>query len=146
MIKKITIISKVIEGKLARNRKSLANSLKEHEGKEIVITIERKRKKHSDMQRGYYFGVIVSMVRNAIFESWGDKLDSNEVHEILKLNCNWIERPNKETGEFIRIAQSIKQHTTTEQEEFHEDCRKWAKEWFNIDIPLPNEQIEIEVK
>jgi hypothetical protein len=146
MIKKVTIMSKVVDGKLARNRKSLVNSLSEHEGKEIVITIERKRKKHSDLQRGYYFGVIVALVKEAIFISWGDKLDSNEVHEILKTNCNWIERPNKQTGEFIRIAGSIKQHTTSEQEDYHTECRQWAKEWFNIDIPLPNEQVEIEVK
>jgi len=145
MIKKIQIFTNIVNGKIARNRKSLVNCLREHEGKEIVISIERKNKKHSDNQRGYYFGVIVSMVRAAIFDSWGDKLDSNQVHEILKFNCNWTERVNKETGEIIRIAKSIKEHTTTDQEEFHLECRKWAKDWFNIEIPLPNEQIEIKV-
>jgi len=144
MVKKITIMSKVVDGKLVRNRKSLTSSLEQHEGKEIVITIERKSKKHSDNQRGYYFGVIVSLVRDAVFEAWGDKLDSQEVHELLKQNCNWVERPNKQTGEFIRVPQSIKQHTTSEQEDYHTECRKWAKDWFNIDIPLPNEQMEIE--
>jgi len=146
MIKKIQIMTKVENGKITRNKKSLVNCLAEHEGKEIVISIERKRKIHSDNQRGYYFGVIVSLIRAAILDAWGDKLDSNEVHEILKLNCNWVERPNKQTGEFIKVGQSIKEHTTTEQEEYHLNCRNWAKDWFNIDIPLPNEQIEIEVK
>lgn len=146
MIKKVTIISKVVDGKLARNRKSLVNSLIQHEGKEIVITVERKSKKHSDLQRGYYFGVIVSMVRQAVYDTWGEKIDSNEGHELLKQNCNSVERINKSTGEVIKQPQSIKRHTTTEQEEYHIECRKWAKEWFNIDIPLPNEQIEIEVK
>jgi hypothetical protein len=145
MIKKVQIKSKVVDGNLTRNRKFLVNCLKDHEGKEIVITIERKRKKHSDLQRGYYFGVIVSLIREAIFIEWGEKMDSNEVHELLKTNCNWKEQANKRTGEIIRVAGSIKQHTTSEQEEFHEDCRRWAKEWFNIDIPLPNEQIEIQV-
>lgn len=146
MIKKITIISKVVDGKLTRNRKSLVNALSEHEGKEIVLTIERKRKKHSDNQRGYYFGVIVGLIREAVFNEWGEKMDSNEVHELLKTNCNYVEKINKETGEIIRVAGSIKQHTTSEQEDYHETCRRWAKEWFNIDIPLPNEQMEIEVK
>ena len=142
---RVQINSNVIDNKLARNRKALANSIAEFNGKEIVITIEKKRKKHSDNQRGYYFGVIVNLIRLAIFEQWGDRVDSNQVHELLKTNCNWIERINQETGEIIKVAQSIKQHTTSEQEDYHEECRKWAKEWFNIDIPLPNEQIEIKV-
>ena len=145
MIKKVQIKSKVVDGNLTRNRKFLVNCLKEHEGKEIVITIERQRKKHSDIQRGYYFGVIVSLIREAIFNEWGERMDSNEVHELLKTNCNWKEKTNKNTGEIIKVAGSIKQHTTSEQEDFHEDCRRWALEWFNIIIPLPNEQIEIKV-
>ena len=142
---RIQINSKVIDNKLARNRKALANTIAEFNGKEIIITIEKKRKKHSDLQRGYYFGVIVNLIRLAIFEQWGDRVDSNQVHELLKQNCNWTERLNPGTGEIIKVAQSIKQHTTTEQEEFHEECRKFGKEWFNIDIPLPNEQIEIKI-
>jgi hypothetical protein len=142
---KVKIFSNVVDNKLARNRKFLANSLEQFNGKEIVITIEKKTKKHSDLQRGYYFGVIVPLIKEAIFIEWGDKMDSNEVHELLKSNCNFKEKVNQETSEIIRVAGSIKQHTTIEQEEFHEGCRRWAKEWFNIDIPLPNEQIEIQV-
>ena len=144
MIKKVQIKSKVENGNLTRNRKFLVNCLEQHEGKEIVITIERKSKKHSDVQRGYYFGVIVSLIREAVFNEWGDKMDSNEVHELLKANCNFKEKVNKETSEIIRVAGSIKQHTTSEQEDYHEECRRWAKEWFNIDIPLPNQEIEID--
>jgi hypothetical protein len=142
---KVQIISKVIDNKITRNRKALEKAVAEFNGKEIVITIEKKSKKHSDNQRGYYFGVIVNLVRLAILETWGDKLTSAEVHEILKLNCNWTERINKDTGEVIKIPQSIKQHTTSDQEDYHVNCRQWAEEWFNIEIPLPNEQIEIKV-
>ena len=145
MTGKVQIFTKVINKRISRNRKALENAVAEFEGNEIVISIEKKSKKHSDNQRGYYFGVIVNLVRLAILETWGDKLTSNEVHEILKLNCNWTERVNKETGEVIKIPQSIKQNTTSDQEDYHETCRRWAEEWFNIEIPLPNEQIEIKV-
>jgi hypothetical protein len=144
-MKDIRIFTNVVDNKLARNRTFLANCIKEFNGKEIVIKIGLKTKRHSDLQRGYYFGVIVSLIREAVFNEWGDKMDSNEVHELLKLNCNWKEKVNEDTGECIRIAGSIKEHTTTDQEVYHEECRRWAKEWFNIDIPLPNEQIEIKV-
>ena len=143
---KVQIFSNVINNKLVRNRKPLKKAVAEFNGKEIVITLELKSKKHSEEQRGYYFAVIVNLVRLAILEAWGDKLTSKETHEILKLNCNWTERVNKETGEVIKIPQSIKQHTTTDQEVYHENCRRWAEEWFNLQIPLPNEQIEIKLK
>jgi len=145
MAKEVIIFSNVVDNKLARNRTFLASAICEYNGKEIYIKIGLKTKKHSDVQRGYYFGVIVSLIREAIFNEWGDKMTSNEVHELLKTNCNYKEKVNKRTGEIIEVAGSIKQHTTSEQEDYHEDCRRWAKEWFNIDIPLPNEQIEIQV-
>ena len=143
---KIIIFSKVVDNKLARNRTPLAKSIKEFNGQEIVITIENKTKKHSEEQRGYYFGVIVSLVKLAILDQWGDRMDLKQVHELLKQNCNYTEKINKETGEILKVPGSIKQHTTTEQEDYHEYCRRWAKEWFNIEIPLPNEQMEIETK
>lgn len=142
---KAKINSRVENGKLTRNRKAISKAFNEFEGKDIVITIEKKRKKRSNMQNAYYWGVIVNLVKNAIKESWGEKLSSDEVHEILKVQNNFKEQVNKETGEVIRYYKSTTENSTLEQEDYHEDCRRWAKEWFNIEIPLPNEQIEIEL-
>lgn len=141
---KVKIDSIVKGGKLGRNRNVLVKSLKEFEGKDITITIEKKRKQRSNDQNAYYWGVIIKLIQLAIIESWGEKKDSKQIHELLKRELNYIERHNESTGEIIKDAKSTTENSTAEQEIFHENCRRFANEWFNIIIPLPNEQMTIE--
>lgn len=142
---KVKINSKVVNDKVAMNIKALQKAFKQFNGKDITITIEKKRKKRSTMQNSYYWAVIVSLVQLAIKDAWGEVKTNDEVHELLKTNCNYIERVNEDTGEWIKDPKSTTENSTSEQEEFHAQCRLWAYEWFGIDIPLPNEQIEIEI-
>jgi len=142
---KVKIDSTVLNGVLSRNRTPLANAVKQFNGKDITITVETKRKVRSNDQNAYYWGVIVSLIRLAILEEWGEKKSSNQIHELLKTQCNYIERINESTGEVIKESKSTTDNSTSEQELYHELCRKWAFDWFNIEIPLPNEQITIEV-
>lgn len=143
---KVRIQSRVEDGKLVMNRDLLNRSLIQFEQKNIVVQIELWNKKMSEKQRGYYFGVICSLVKNAILQQWGEHQSLNWVHEMLKTECNYEERVNPNTGEIRKFSQSTKLHTTVEQENYHTKCREWASEWLNIDIPLPNEQMEIDVK
>ncbi len=142
---KVKIHSQVIDGKLKRNRNALATSIKEFEGKDITITIERKKKNRSIMQNSYYWAVIVPLIDNAIRESWGERYSREQIHELLKKECNYVERHNESTGEIIKVSQTTTNLSTIQFEEYEESCRRWALEWFNIIIPLPNEQIEIKV-
>ena len=43
----------------------------------------------------------------------------------------------------LRKIKSTTKNNTVEQEDFNKKCRILAKEYFNTDIPLPNEQITI---
>lgn len=142
---KITVNSSVENGKLKRNRKLITETIEQFEGKEIQITFERKRKKRSNNQNAYYHAVIVPLIQLAFKEEWGERLTREEVHEFLKLRFNYVEKVNKETGEILNLPKSTKQNTTVEQEEYHDDCRRFALEWFNVVIPLPNEQTELEI-
>lgn len=143
---KVSINSKVVFNKLASNRKLLAKTIEEFNGKEITITIENKKKKRSNEQNKYYWGVIIKLIQNAIKEEWGERKTSLEVHEMLKAKFNFTEHVNEGTGEILLIGKSTTENTTTQQEEYQEDCRIFAKEWFNIEIPLPNEELEIDFK
>jgi len=142
---KIKIDSTVVNGVLSRNRTPLANAVKQFNGQDITITVEKKRKVRSNYQNRYYWGVIVSLIQLAILESWGEKKTAQQIHELLKTECNYTERVNEQTGELLKESKSTTDNSTAEQEVYHDLCRKWANEWFNLEIPLPNEQITIEI-
>lgn len=139
-----SINSKVLNGKLISNRKRLSAEIARHEGKEIEITIKRKYKRRSLQENKYYWGVVVDMWKRLISEEWGESLSSDEVHEILKLHCNYQEKVIESTGEVIKIAKSTADLKTLEFEDYLERCRRKAFEFFNAVIPLPNEMLRIE--
>jgi hypothetical protein len=142
---KIKIDSKVVNGFLSKNRIPLTNAVKQFNGKNITIIIKEQEKPRSNDQNSYYWAVIVNMVKLAILNEWGENKSINEVHELLKTECNYIERVNHSTGEVLKDSKSTTENSTKEQELFHDLCRKFALEWFNIEIPLPKEEIEVEL-
>jgi hypothetical protein len=142
---KVQINTKIINGKITNNRESFIRSLIEFNNKEITITIERKRRKRSNEQNAYLWCCIYPLIKQGFFETCGEVFTINEVHEIMKLKFNFIELTNESTGEVITAPKSTTKNTKFEQEQYHEQCRQFALEWFNITIPLPNEQIEIKL-
>jgi len=144
-MKKIEIVTNVVNGRLKRNRSRITDAIKSFEGKTISITLKLNRKQRSNNQNNYYWGVIVMIWQNILKEEWGDQYSKEETHEFLKYNCNYIEKVNTDTGEVIRMSKSTIDNSTSEQEEFHTNCRNLAFEMFNTEIPLPSEQIKIEL-
>jgi hypothetical protein len=59
--------------------------------------------------------------------------------------CNAKEVVNTKTGEILTVGLSTATLTTVEFEEFLDKCRKFIFEWFGINVPLPNEQMEMEL-
>ena len=142
---KAIVNSKVVNGKCATNKGSISKAFEQFEGKEITITIERKRRKRSNEQNAYLLGCVYPLIKQGFFETCGEVFTIDEVHEIMKLKFNFIELTNESTGEVITAPKSTTKNTKFEQEQYHEQCRQFAIEWFNITIPLPNEQIEIKL-
>lgn len=145
-MKQIKILSRVDEnGNLKRNRKFIADAIKSFSGKEIEIIIKRKYKMRSISENKYYWGVVIIQWQMLIFEEWGESYSKEEMHEFLKINCNYKYQTIKGTGEEIKIPQSTAQLQTVEFEDYLERCRRKAFEYFNTIIPLPNEQLKFEI-
>ena len=140
---KASVNSKVIEGKCATNKGSISKAFEQFEGREITITIEKKRRKRSNNQNSYLWGCVYPLVKIGFFESYGEVFSIEEVHEILKMKFNSIDLINEDTGEVVVAPKSTTKNSKFEQEQYHEHIRNFAKEWFNIYIPLPNEEIFI---
>lgn len=134
------------EGRLNINsdeRPMFLEMLSRQAGKGISVLVRVEGKRRSPAQNGYYYGVVVGMIQNAIKDEWGELLTKDEAHELLKQNCNWKEVVNTATGESVKLAQSTANLSTMEFEEYLEKCRRFAEEYLNVRIPLPNEQTEI---
>lgn len=140
---KIQIRTSVTNGKLIRNRNLILDAINSYEGKELLITFEKPKKQRSNNQNAYYFGVILSILQNCIKESWGEVWSKEKAHDFCKLQFNFIERVNESTGEVVKVPKSTTENTTTAQEEYHAEIRNFIKEWFNVDVPLPNEEITL---
>lgn len=144
-MKKISIISNVVNGNLKRNRNLIKSAIESFEGKDIQLTIQLKKKTRSNNQNRYYFGIIIPIFQNCIKVEWGEIMSIEEVHSFLKTNCNYEEKVSDE-GLIVRRIKSTTENTTTQQEEYHSLCRTLAMDYFNTEIPLPNTEIMLDFK
>lgn len=125
-------------GKLTRNRKLLAETLLKFKGKDIEIIIEKKRKKRSIRQNRllWLYSTIIA----------NDTGNSKElIHEVIKYKFLQKEKIDEITGEIFKYVGSTTELTTTDFAGFIEEIIRWAGETFSISLPLPNEQLEINV-
>ena len=127
-------------------RPLLLSVLSEWRGKEITLEVRLNRRRRSEQQNSYYWKVVVGLVRKALMEEHGEMYTKDEVHGILKQQCNWREITNEESGESIKIPKSTRDLNTLEFEEYEERCRRFAAEFLGVDIPLPNENTDAELE
>ena len=139
----MTINSRVEGGKLTQNLAKINAEIRKHEGKFIEITIKRKYKRRSVPENRYYFGVVIQIWKDLIYEEWGEAWSSEQTHEFLKSHCNFKEIVNQNTGEIIKVPLSTADLKTVEFEEYLEKCRRLAYDFFNVQIPFPNEQLTL---
>ena len=141
---KIEFFVNVDDGRLhIYNRNAFVSLLKNFDGKEIKITIERKKKTRSNQQNRYYWGCIIPAIQQGLFETQGEWISIYEVHEFLKQNFNYKEIVNDKTGEVLRLGITTTDKSALEFEEYMDKCRQFADEYLNIIIPLPNEQANL---
>ena len=144
-MKRVEIITSIYNGKIKRNARTVIDAFKSFEGKNLTLVLMPLKKQRSVSQNSYYWGVIIPIWQNILKTEWGEFYSKEETHEFLKYNCNYLEKVNTDTGEIIRLSKSTTQNTTSDQEDFHLKCRQLAEEMFSVIIPLPNEQITIEL-
>ena len=140
-MKKVTITSLIKNGKVV-NRKIIAIA-QSFEGKKVDITFQRAKKKRSNEQNRYYWGVIVPMFQQGIFDCFGEIWDIKTTHQHLKSTFNRVEKVNEKTGEVVQLLKSTSENSTIEMEEYHENIRAWMRENMDIICPLPNENLTL---
>jgi hypothetical protein len=144
-MKKISIISNVNNGTLKRNRNLIKSAIASFEGKDIEITIQRKRKVRSNPQNAYYWGVVLPLVQSGLIDATGETRDLNSIHYQILLPLLSINREivNTDTGQVINEKITSSEMTTTEFSEYILSIQKWSSEFLGINIPYPNEELTL---
>ena len=140
---KIEITTSIQNGIFKRNRNIVLDAIKSFNGFDVVLTIAKAKKKRSNNQNAYYWGLLIPLTQNAIKTEWGEIWSKEKTHEFYKLHFNYVEKVNETTSEVIKIPKSTTDNTTIQQEEFHAQIREFLKDWFNVTAPLPNEGLEL---
>lgn len=144
-MKKISIISSVVNGNLKRNRNLITSAIKSFEGKDIEVTLQLKRKSRSNNQNSYYWGVVLPLVQDGLKEATGEVRDINSIHYQILLPLLSVNREivNTETGQVISEKLTSSEMTTTEFMEYVISIQQWAAEFLNINIPDPNQELTL---
>jgi hypothetical protein len=130
---------KINEGVRDRINKALVSFA----GKRIYFKLGIARKIRSLDQNSYYHGVVVACLVQGVLEQWGEKITSEQAHEMLKTNCNANGKIDELTSKQVRIPMPTHSLSTIEFEEYQDRCRVFIAEMFGIDVPAPNSQLEI---
>lgn len=82
------------------------------------------------------------MVQDGFYEK-GTEVGKDDVHDFLKGRFNFKEVVNETTGEVIQVPFSTTELFTVGFISYIEKIQRFAAEWFGINIPDPNEQMEL---
>lgn len=123
----------------ADTMQQVLNVLRDFPGKRMKISLALVRKRRSDPQNRFYWGVVVPLVTK-MFVDYGNDVAADDVHRFLKGKIGGMVKPivlrNGEQVSFV-VDTSTKL-TTYEWEMWMEKIRAWAAS-IDLFIPYPNE-------
>ena len=126
----------VIDFSKQSDKARLFEELKKLKTVSYQIEIREDRDQRSGNQNRYYFGCVIKILSDET------GFERNEMHEHLKLRFLKYYKPLP-NGEFIELVKSTKDLDTKEMEDYLEKIRMFAAQELDVQIPLPNEYLEI---
>ena len=139
------IISEVKNGSLTRNRNLIKDAIETFEGKQVVIKIEKFKKKRSTQQNRFYYGVIIPIVQNCLKEA-GHIMTSESTHDLIKLK--FLKETlfvNETTGEVIERIKSTTELSTSQFIDLLAEINNFTFEYFGVNLPSPNDDLTLKL-
>lgn len=110
----------------APTRLKIAALLARFVGKSIRIEVSLYRKRRSDAQNSYYYGVIIPTVTRAL-RDWGNDVDEDDTHQYLKDHVGKLGKLIMEpSGESKKLIPSSADLKVDEFSEWMERIWAWA--------------------
>lgn len=139
------IISEVKNGSLTRNRNLIKDAIETFEGKQVVIKIEKFKKKRSTQQNRFYYGIVVPIVQNCLKEA-GHIMTSESTHDLIKLK--FLKETlfvNETTGEVIERIKSTTELSTSQFMDLLAEINNFTFEYFGVTLPSPNDDLTLKL-
>jgi hypothetical protein len=144
-MKKFESITSVSQGKFSRNRTIILNAIKSFENSDVILTLEKPKKKRSNNQNSFYWGVLIPLMQSGAKDLWGEVWSIDKAHKHLSNKFVFHESINEKTGEVTQTPKSTTELTTTGWEVFMTEIRIYLLEDFDINAPEPNQEIKLEI-
>ena len=139
------IVSEVKNGSLTRNRNLIKDAIATFEGKQIVIKIEKFKKKRSTQQNRFYYGIVVPIVQNCLKEA-GHIMTNESTHDLIKLK--FLKETlfvNETTGEVIERIKSTTELSTSQFMDLLAEINNFTFEYFGVSLPSPNDDLTLKL-
>lgn len=139
------IISEVKNGSLTRNVNLIKDAIQTFEGKQIIIKIEKAKKKRSTQQNRFYYGVIIPIVQNCLKEA-GHVMTNESTHDLIKLK--FLKETlfvNETTGEVIERIKSTTELSTSQFMDLLAEINNFTFEYFGVSLPSPNDDLTLKL-
>lgn len=105
---------------------------------EYDIVIKRHRKRRTDTQNSYLWGVVYPTVLQGFIDAgWDEITNVEQIHEICKARFLTTEAINKHTGEVINFPVSTAKMNTIQFSTYVEQITDFAMNNLNVVIPQP---------
>ena len=140
------IISEVKNGSLTRNRNLIKDAIATFENKQVVIKIEKFKKKRSTQQNRFYYGIVIPIVQNCLKEA-GHIMTNESTHDLIKLK--FLKETlfvNETTGEVIERIKSTTELSTSQFMDLITEINNFTFEYFGVSLPSPNEDLTLNLE
>jgi len=123
----------MVRNRTQMEREALASGLTEFE-----VVLKKKTRSRSLQQNRWWW-----LCMSILGEQLGYRRE--EMHEVCKMKFLKRELVDTKSGEVFEYLKSTTELTTTEFSELIESVIQWSAEQFQIVLPMPGEQLTIEV-
>ena len=126
------------------NAKKLNEAFRALNGKDVIVTIQKRRSKRSNAQNDFFHGVVIPIVQQGYLDAgWNEARSADWTKAEIKKFCLIRQAVNEKTGEVKDYVGDTSGLTKSEFMDFIADIQQWAAENLGIYVPDPNEQTEL---
>lgn len=148
-MRKVTILSKIENGRFTKNNHRIMEVMNSFNGQMVTISIEKGKKKRSNQQNAYWWGVVIPVFQNAL-KTAGMTRTKEQTHEMIgdlvrqKYGHSPLHVEMVVNDEVFEERRGTSELTTSEFMELVSYACDFAMDVFGVEIPSPNEVENIE--